>query len=383
MAIDLQFAPRAADRPRVPAATPGPPDPALLAEAAALLAAAHRPLVWVGGGGISARPELADLLERRTPDSHLQLRSRLVPESHQRVLGNYATAPGGRALLADADVLLTIGTHFRSNETADDSLNCRVHIQLTSTRTLRAGSTRLLSPCRRRGRVLTALLDASQQRYGDGLAGPRGPVDARSALRHAIGPQAAVCDAIREALPPASSWPATSPSRPAAGETGCWRSPTRRPTSSLAAAASDRASPWASAPRSAAPNATVVIAGDGGLAVHLGELLTLAQERPRSPCRLQRRRLRRPAQHAGPLLRAPLRSRPGHPRLRPARPRLRIAVPPDRYRSDAGPVIAEAVASSGPTLVEIDLAALGPMNVPFTPPVKIPSPATGQGGDPR
>ncbi|CCA53402.1 probable acetolactate synthase large subunit, TPP family, partial [Streptomyces venezuelae ATCC 10712] len=38
----------------------------------------------------------------------------------------------------------------------------------------------------------------------------------------------------------------------------------------------------------------------------------------------------------------------------------------------AAPVIGEAVASDGPTLVEVDLAALGPMKNPFTPPVRIP-----------
>lgn len=36
-------------------------------------------------------------------------------------------------------------------------------------------------------------------------------------------------------------------------------------------------------------------------------------------------------------------------------------------------MIDAAVASDGPTLVEVDLAALGPMKTPFTPPVKIPT----------
>lgn len=41
--------------------------------------------------------------------------------------------------------------------------------------------------------------------------------------------------------------------------------------------------------------------------------------------------------------------------------------------SEAAKVIDAAVASDGPTLVEVDLAALGPMKNPFTPPVKIPA----------
>ncbi|GAA2654263.1 hypothetical protein GCM10009864_19230 [Streptomyces lunalinharesii] len=38
----------------------------------------------------------------------------------------------------------------------------------------------------------------------------------------------------------------------------------------------------------------------------------------------------------------------------------------------AAPVLAEAVGSAGPVLVEVDLAALGPMKQPFTPPVQVP-----------
>ena len=44
--------------------------------------------------------------------------------------------------------------------------------------------------------------------------------------------------------------------------------------------------------------------------------------------------------------------------------------------------ITAAVASDRPRLVEVDLAALGPMPAPFTPPVEVPSTAR-KGGDPR
>ena len=45
----------------------------------------------------------------------------------------------------------------------------------------------------------------------------------------------------------------------------------------------------------------------------------------------------------------------------------RIASP-----ADAASVLHEAVAQRGPVVVEIDLAAYGPMPAPFTPPVKVP-----------
>ncbi len=36
-------------------------------------------------------------------------------------------------------------------------------------------------------------------------------------------------------------------------------------------------------------------------------------------------------------------------------------------------MIREALACAGPVLAEVDLAALGPMKTPFTPPVTIPT----------
>ena len=102
---------------------------------------------------------------------------------------------------------------------------------------------------------------------------------------------------------------------------------------------------------------TVVIAGDGGLAVHLGELLTLAQERPRLTLIVFNDGgygVLRNMQDQ--LQRTPLRRGPVHARLRRPRCRLRPAVRPHRAtRADAAPVLEAAIASDGPTLVEVDL----------------------------
>ncbi|MBR7678682.1 thiamine pyrophosphate-binding protein, partial [Streptomyces daliensis] len=75
--------------------------------------------------------ELAALLERTGAGLLTSNSGRgSVPEDDPRVIGNFATTPAARALLADADVLLSIGTHFRSNETADYGLRLpEAHIQ--------------------------------------------------------------------------------------------------------------------------------------------------------------------------------------------------------------------------------------------------------------
>ncbi|GAP56035.1 acetolactate synthase isozyme 3 large subunit, partial [Arthrobacter sp. Hiyo6] len=55
----------------------------------------------------------------------------MVPEDDDQVIGNFATTPEAGALIADADVLLSVGTHFRSNETKHYSMTLpSTHIQL-------------------------------------------------------------------------------------------------------------------------------------------------------------------------------------------------------------------------------------------------------------
>ncbi|WUS96490.1 thiamine pyrophosphate-binding protein [Streptomyces sp. NBC_00708] len=392
--IDLQFAPQRLTGTPVPTpATPPLPDAALLDEAAALLSAARRPLLWAGGGANSARPEVAALLDALNAGLVTSNSGRgAVPESDARVLGNYATAPAGRALLAEADVLLTIGTHFRSNETADYGLELpATHIQID------------LDPAAP-GRVYpatvaltgdaAAVLAALLGRVTSGSTETSWPgrvrearTAARTAQRHAIGPQAAINDAIRDACPPgsviardvtipSSTWgnrlleitdPATNVF-PRGGGIG------QGLAMGIGAALGRPDTP------------TVVIAGDGGLAVHLGELLTLAQEKPDLTLLVFNDGgygvLRNMQDNHFPRRSGVDLTTPDFAQLAAAvgLPYARIAA-----EADAGPVIKEATTTPGPTLVEIDLAALGPMNTPFTPPVKLPAAATDTpraGGNP-
>ena len=49
------------------------------------------------------------------------------------MIGNFAANPAGEEVLQDADVLLSVGTHFRSNETKSYKLvlpGCHVQIDL-------------------------------------------------------------------------------------------------------------------------------------------------------------------------------------------------------------------------------------------------------------
>ncbi|MFJ5074529.1 thiamine pyrophosphate-binding protein [Streptomyces sp. NPDC088553] len=376
--IDLQYAPQTDVHvvPEHPAA-PVPTDGELVA-AGALLATARRPLVWAGGGATGAREELSRLLETTGAGLLTSNSGRgTVPEDHAQVIGNFATTPAARALLADADVLVTIGTHFRSNETADYTLELPpAHIQID----LDAAALGRVYPVAHplhgdAAATLTALArhaTPAEEGWRERVRAVRD--DVRAALHDSIGPQAAICDALRAALPreavvardvtiPSSSWGnrllAMYDPRdnvfPRGGGIG------QGLGMGIGAALG----------RPDAP--TVVLAGDGGLTVHLGELLTLAQERPRLTLIvfndggygvLRNMQDRHSERRSGVDL-----VTPDFALLARAcgLPYLRIAA-----EEHAEPVLAEAVASDGPTLVEVDLTALGPMKNPFTPPVRIP-----------
>lgn len=376
--IDLQYAAQTDAPSTFPAPVPPAPTAGELDSAGALLASARRPVIWAGGGAVRARHELTRLLDATGAALVTSNSGRgAVPEDDERVIGNFATTPAVRALLADADVLLTVGTHFRSNETADYTLALpTAHIQIDADAAALGRVYPVTHPLHGdAGVVLDGLLPHARPAE-DGWSARVATVraDVRAALHDGIGPQAAICDALRAALPreavvardvtiPSSSWgnrlleiyDPRDNVFPRGGGIG------QGLGMGIGAALA----------RPDAP--TVVIAGDGGLAVHLGELLTLAQERPRLTLLvfndggygvLRNMQDRYAERRSGVDLVTPdfaALARACH------LPYLRIAAV-----EEAEPVIARAVSGDGPVLVEVDLTALGPMKNPFTPPVRIP-----------
>ncbi|MEU6638632.1 thiamine pyrophosphate-binding protein [Streptomyces rochei] len=377
--IDLQYAVQEDDGESAHASGAPVPDASALAGARDLLASARRPLIWAGGGATTARDQLLALLEATGAGLLTSNSGRgSVPEDHEQVVGNFATTPAARALLADADVLVTVGTHFRSNETADYGLRLpEAHIQID----VDAAALGRVYPARHAlhgdaGAVLPPLTEAAVRADADWTDRVRRVrEEVRAALHDGIGPQAAICDALAAALPrgavvardvtiPSSAWgnrllPIHDPRAnvfPRGGGIG------QGLAMGIGAALARPDEP------------TVVIAGDGGLAVHLGELLTLAQERPRLTLIvfndggygvLRNMQATYTERRSGVDL-----FTPDFARLAAA-----CSLPYARIgdASEAAKVIDAAVASDGPTLVEVDLAALGPMRNPFTPPVKIPT----------
>jgi len=89
---------------------PGP-DPNAVAAAAALLAAAHNPLIVIGGGVTDAA------LELRTVAEHLQAPVIVIASGHGVLSAKHDlsfSGPGGHALWSQADVVLAVGTRFQT-----------------------------------------------------------------------------------------------------------------------------------------------------------------------------------------------------------------------------------------------------------------------------
>lgn len=383
--IDLQYAPcRQADD-RTPEATE-PVDVGSLEEALTLLSGARRPVVWAGGGAARAGEPLTKLVDLLGAALFTSNAGRgAVPEDHLLCIGNYGTSPAGQALLDDADVLLSIGTHFRSNETHTYKLRlplAHVQVDIDQAALSRVYPTKVgvVSDAAAALRRLASGLDSSATEAGwrERVQETRAAV--RRDQRAALGPaHAALCDALRAALPrdaviardvtiASSSWgnrllevydPRTNVF-PRGGGIG------QGLGMGLGAAVGRPDVP------------VVVLAGDGGLAVHLGELLTLAQERPSLTLVVFNDRgygvLRNMQQAAG-------RDTAGVDLHTPDFAALAKAVGlPYSLVADAAlapDVFRAAVTAGGPHLVEVDVDALGPMAQPFTPPVEVPVAAGG------
>ncbi|MEZ7002105.1 thiamine pyrophosphate-binding protein [Streptomyces sp. AD55] len=378
--IDLQYARHRLDGPAAPAGRPPAPDPGQLAAAAALLAAARRPVIWAGGGARGAGRPLLALAERLgAPVLSSNAGRGALPEDHPLVVGNFASSPVGRELLESADLLLSVGTHFRSNETGDYTLprpDRHVQIDLSAPAVGRvlpadAGVVGGAEPALT---GLLGLLPDSGTEPGWRERGADFAERARTALRASIGPYAQVCDALRSRLDRSSV--IARDVTIASSQWGNRLLEIYDPTTNLfpLGGGIGQGLSMGIGGALARPHApTLVMAGDGGLSVHLGELGTLAQEQPwlvlcvfndggygvlRNMQEAHRGR------RSGVDL-----TTPDFAALAAA---YRLPFRRVSRAEDFAGALDESLAVRGPSVIEVDVDALGPTPVPFTPPVTIP-----------
>ncbi|SFB08998.1 acetolactate synthase-1/2/3 large subunit [Collimonas sp. OK607] len=112
--LDVIVAPAAHLSTAMPARTSKPcADPRRIAEAAAMLHQARRPLILAGGGAVNAGIELQQLAERLQAPTALTINAKgLLPPQHPLLLGSTQSTAATRALVCEADVVLAVGTEL-------------------------------------------------------------------------------------------------------------------------------------------------------------------------------------------------------------------------------------------------------------------------------
>lgn len=380
---DLQYAEQALDTP-IHRTVPSSPRPTreALAEAAELMLDARRPLLWIGGGGRAARNELLELAELLgTPVLTSNAGRGGIREDHEQVIGNFGINPAARDLVTDADLLIGIGTHYRASETGNFSLPLpRRHVQidvdpLAVGRTypvtvgLAGDATAVLTDLLGRLRGRTPAVERGWTARGTAVRR-----DVRKNQRAAIGPYAQINDSIRVHLPeqsviardvtvPSSSWgnrlleiyhPSTNV-YPLGGGIG------QGLAMGIGAAAARPDQP------------TMVIAGDGGLSVHIGEMATLAEQNPWLTLLVFNDGgygVLRAMQDANEQPRA------GVDLLAFDFAQVAASVGIEhrlvRTVDDFDEALAAGLAEHGPFVIEVDMTAIGPMPKPFVPPLPVP-----------
>jgi 5-guanidino-2-oxopentanoate decarboxylase len=93
------------------------PDPAAIEEAADRLAQAKRPLILVGGGAVGTRKALTAIAERiGAPVLSTNAGKGILPESHPLSLGCSIVQKPSQEALADADVVLLVGSEVAAGD---------------------------------------------------------------------------------------------------------------------------------------------------------------------------------------------------------------------------------------------------------------------------
>jgi acetolactate synthase-1/2/3 large subunit len=262
------------------------PDAKAVAKVAEALSAATRPVLWAGGGVVSsgAGTALVALAERLGAPVVTTIEGRgSIPEDHPLCLGALTPSPQVEDIVSDADVVLAVGTRFQGSSTrnwrlsfggtlahldADPAVIGRSYpTALPVVGDARIGLKLLL---RAIGRVSTDQEHAEKARSAADAARR----DARARLGE---DHCQIMDAIRRHTPrdsvivrdatvPAYVW-------------GDRLLPILHPRTSIrpASAAIGPGLPLALGAAAAGGRPVVLIAGDGGFMLHVGELVTAVQ----------------------------------------------------------------------------------------------------------
>ncbi len=382
--IDVQAAPAAMPDalapPRIRRIPPSNADLDALADA---LAAARRPILWLGGGARgadSAALRLADMGVGIVTSTNGR---GVVPENHPMTLGAFNAAPPVEEFYGTCDLMVVAGSRLRGNETLKWRLGLpaqRLRIDCDPAMDGRGYD------CARfvRGDAVAALGGLADRLTGrlrtdpafaDDLAAARAAAEA--GLRASLGERwTEIMETVAARLPAGSPWVRDiTLSNSIWGNRAVPLTGSRQGVHSLGGAIGQGLPMGIGAALAAPGRRTVALAGDGGFALSLGELATAAQERAPLTVLLMNDRgygvIRniQDAHYGGRRHYADLLT----PDFAALCASMRVWHRQVWNVASFREVLAAALVGEGPAVLEVDMNAIGPFARPFAgPPVREP-----------
>jgi acetolactate synthase-1/2/3 large subunit len=246
---------------------------------------AKRPLLWLGGGALACGEAVRKLADAGVVVISSTHGRGILPDSHPRSLRAFHNSPSIEAILTQCDLTLVVGSRLRSNETRTWTLPLprplvQIDIDPAAANRNYLADEQINGDCGALLNALAARLNPGEKvnaEWDSEIA--RAVQQAESALRQQSGEYAKLNDAIAAALPQDGLLV-----RDITVSGSVWGSRLFRAISPLCnihslAGAIGMGLPMAIGTAIANPQRKVVgLVGDGGLALGLGELATMAQE---------------------------------------------------------------------------------------------------------
>ena len=364
--------------------SPNAPDEPAVARLADALAQARRPLLWLGGGARHASAAVARLVALGFGVVTSTQGRGIVAETHPSSLGAYNLQPQVEAFYGRCDAMLVVGSRLRGNETLKYKLKLPQPLYRIDADPLAEGrcypSRQFV--CADSALALDALADRLEGRMKIDPAFAadlrRSHQDAVATLRDGLGPYSALVDAVQAAAGAHFNWVRdVTVSNSTWGNRELRLSDARAGVHALgggiglglamAIGTAVGATVYGSGKK------TLLLAGDGGFVLNLGELACAVQEKCDFTIVLMNDRSYgvikniQDAQYGGRRVYADLHT----PDFALLAQSLQFAHRRIDSVSDA-PAALEALArSAGPKMLEVDMTAIGGFKTPCAgPPVK-------------
>ena len=276
------------DVPSPPPARVDEPSPASIDAAAALLAASRRPLIVAGGGVVAADAgaELTRLAERLDAPVFTSVEGRgAIDEDHPLSMGPNLDLSAMDPVLASADVVLAVGTRFQQNNNVAKWLTFPgrlIHLDadVTMIGLVHDTEVSVVGDARRGLAALAAAVPSARTEAGWVESSQQRRDEVKAVGLEACGADMReIIDAIHEVLPRSAI--VTKDATIAAYAWANRLLPVHEPRTAIrpTSMAIGPGVPLAIGAAVASGEPTVVIQGDGGLMLSLGELATAVQAR--------------------------------------------------------------------------------------------------------